>query len=665
MHANLQDVSDFQPDGRGTLPPDFIARLNLSVRASRVLRGLNLQSYSDLFSISEALLCRSPSCGKRTSAEIMVAVKNFRNQPKFEAQTEDTCPPDFIDRLKLSVRAIHVLSRMNLRSYTDLFAISQEFLSTQPNCGKKTVAEIMDAVQSLKSRFPELQPRRDFASPIRCLELPTSTVNAIRGLGIESIRDLALASDEELRRAQLDLRSLTHVRGKLCDFFVTSERAPELLEDKNPVEYLRLSVRTSKALKAFKITTVGELARVPTEEFLKLGNFGTKSLDELRGKLLNYFIQKGALDGTDRLEQIRVPNNAKVFIEKLLAELPQDLRDILIRRFGLWHRKPETLEDIGDSRGCTRERIRQLESKALASLRWPGNLKMVRCFLDRLQTKHFRPVLREGYGVATEDELRTVFLSLFTSAEEGIPVERLISKAFLNGNSIYEESCVEVQDGLFSGDERTRSEYLRIVKAVGDYLTRVQKPIPLSKVLAVACKGTSSGPSGIQEEIVSRFIRVAPSIRISDDGLFGLAQWRYMRPKTLRDMTVRALVDIGKPAHFTQIAMRVNERFCPDPPLNARNIHARLVYDQETFVWQSNGVYGLTAWGLKRAPYVKDRLVQIFKSARQPMSLDQIVPKVLETCHCNEHTPAAILEANPALFIRLDKRIYGLREWAL
>ena len=168
----------------------------------------------------------------------------------------------------------------------------------------------------------------------------------------------------------------------------------------------------------------------------------------------------------------------------------------------------------------------------------------------------------------------------------------------------------------------------------------------------------------LSEEAVEHFIRIAPQIRTDDDGFFGLAEWRYMRPKTLRDMIVRALVDIGKPAHFTQIAMRVNERFCPNAPLNARNIHARLIYDQKTFVWQSNGVYGLSAWGLKKAPYVKDRLVEILKSTERPMSLRQLVPKVLETCHCNENTPAAILEMHRDLFVRLDKGIYGLREWA-
>jgi len=289
---------------------------------------------------------------------------------------------------------------------------------------------------------------------------------------------------------------------------------------------------------------------------------------------------------------------------------------------------------------------------------------MVRRFLDQLYRKHFLPILSKGYGITTEDELRTAFLPLFASPQEAVPVERLISKAFLNERSIYDECCLKTDDGLFAVNEEARRVYLSVVNAVESYLRRTQKPTTLSKLVAVALKARKAGSPRMSPETVARYIRVAPKILTDQHGVFGLARWRYMRPKTLRDMIVRALVEIGKPAHFTQIAMRVNERFSPSPPLNARNVHARLIYDQETFVWQSSGVYGLSAWGLKRAPYVKDRLLQVLTLARQPMSLDQIASKVLETCRCNEQTPGAILDANPALFVRLDKGVYGLREWA-
>jgi DNA-directed RNA polymerase sigma subunit (sigma70/sigma32) len=54
---------------------------------------------------------------------------------------------------------------------------------------------------------------------------------------------------------------------------------------------------------------------------------------------------------------------------QLLEKLKNAEKDIVTRRFGLHGRKPETLEMIGATYGVTRERIRQIEVKALNQLR--------------------------------------------------------------------------------------------------------------------------------------------------------------------------------------------------------------------------------------------------------------------------------------------------------
>lgn len=52
-----------------------------------------------------------------------------------------------------------------------------------------------------------------------------------------------------------------------------------------------------------------------------------------------------------------------------LDSLPEYAREVIVRRFGLLGRDPETLEEVGDNIGLTRERVRQVQLDALKRLR--------------------------------------------------------------------------------------------------------------------------------------------------------------------------------------------------------------------------------------------------------------------------------------------------------
>ena len=69
-------------------------------------------------------------------------------------------------------------------------------------------------------------------------------------------------------------------------------------------------------------------------------------------------------------------------IENVLNTLPEREADILRYRFGIKTNKPQTLEEVGKIYGLTKERIRQIEAKALQKLRQPSRAKKLKEVFD-------------------------------------------------------------------------------------------------------------------------------------------------------------------------------------------------------------------------------------------------------------------------------------------
>ena len=67
-------------------------------------------------------------------------------------------------------------------------------------------------------------------------------------------------------------------------------------------------------------------------------------------------------------------------LAEILSTLTQREADVLKMRFGMYDGRNHTLEEVGQKFGVTRERIRQIENKAIRKLRHPSRAKKIKDF---------------------------------------------------------------------------------------------------------------------------------------------------------------------------------------------------------------------------------------------------------------------------------------------
>lgn len=68
-------------------------------------------------------------------------------------------------------------------------------------------------------------------------------------------------------------------------------------------------------------------------------------------------------------------------IDSILNRLPERERNVIIMRYGLHNNEPMSLKEVGELYGVTKERIRQIEKKVLATLREDSTVKQLQTYI--------------------------------------------------------------------------------------------------------------------------------------------------------------------------------------------------------------------------------------------------------------------------------------------
>jgi RNA polymerase primary sigma factor len=121
-----------------------------------------------------------------------------------------------------------------------------------------------------------------------------------------------------------------------------------------------------------KVRTILKIAKEPLSLETPIGDEGDSHLGDL-------IEDKNAVLPIDAAIQ----SNLRETTTRVLASLTPREERIVRMRFGLGMNSDHTLEEVGQQFSVTRERIRQIEAKALRKLKHPSRSCMLRSFLDR------------------------------------------------------------------------------------------------------------------------------------------------------------------------------------------------------------------------------------------------------------------------------------------
>lgn len=83
-------------------------------------------------------------------------------------------------------------------------------------------------------------------------------------------------------------------------------------------------------------------------------------------------------------EQSLYKNAKKAVINKVLDTLTKREREVIILRFGLNGNQPHTLQEVGELFSITRERVRQIEKKAIKKLKHPMRKERLESFCEQI-----------------------------------------------------------------------------------------------------------------------------------------------------------------------------------------------------------------------------------------------------------------------------------------
>lgn len=332
------------------------------------------------------------------------------------------------------------------------------------------------------------------------------------------------------------------------------------------------------------------------------------------------------------------------FVQDILSSLDRDReREIVARRFGLFDRR-ETLEQIGELLGITRERVRQLEKSVVARFKASaaeGDLPHIK----EVETAILQQLHQMGEAARVSD------LSANTTAENSkTDQSRVVFLAMLCPRLVVIEEDDNYYQAVGVAGVRDTQAMKDAIAKLQDAIEKAAEPV----AIAAAAKAANLDDTQQAAALASMSKNLATL-----NGRWGLVKWPMVNPKNIRDKIYVILKEHGKHMHFNEIAEAIKKSDFKRKDVTTQAIHNELIKDKR-FVLIGRGIYALKEWGYSRGT-VADIITEVLREAGEPLHRDEIVKRVLKSRFVKETTILLNLQGKTQ-FKRVAKATYELDE---
>ncbi len=331
----------------------------------------------------------------------------------------------------------------------------------------------------------------------------------------------------------------------------------------------------------------------------------------------------------------------KQVTKKILSPLQDRAYDVIVSRFGLDDSaERKTLEAIGEIYGITRERVRQIENAALASVRKSDSYKEHTPMFNELRT-----IIEDLGGVVGEDDLLSYLAK---------------DKASQNHFHLYlvlgDEFTKHKEDDLFKSrwsiDDDTAGKVHESLKKLFSSL-KDEELIPESDLIEKFLEYVKDVSVDYRnEEIARRWLGLSKTIGKNPLGEYGKSDSANVKTRGIKDYAFLMMRKNGEPMHFREVADSICKTF--GKKTHVATCHNELIKDSR-FVLVGRGKYALKEWGYK-AGVVKDVIKDILKK-EGPLSKDEVVEKVMKERFLKKNTILVNLQ-NPKFFKKNKQGLY-------